>query len=204
MARAAVWKATGDRAKATRVSAILGQGFGWLMIGYGIYLVVADIDVFNGIYLAVLGWLLSQAARGAVVQSAVTERLEGITVADLMDSQPVTIPAELSARQAYEEFFLRYQGWDWFAVVDADGRYLGRVQRTVVQAASEGDATVAEVTPDDAEGRVREDASLEALLGSEPLRRLGAVMAVDADGRLRGVVTLEQVNRALRSRLAPG
>jgi hypothetical protein len=48
---------------------------------------------------------------------------------------------------------------------------------------------------------VRDDAPLEALLGSEPLRRLGALMAVDAEGRLRGVVTVEQVTRALRSRL---
>jgi Zn-dependent protease len=204
IARAAVWKATGDRAKATRVAAFLGQGFSWLVIGLGLYLALAKDDLFNGIYLAVLGWLLGQAARGAVVQSEVTERLEGITVADVMDSEPVTIPAELSARQAYEDFFLRYHGWDWFAVVDAEGRYLGRVQRDAVHAASEGDATVATVTPDDAEGRVRDDASLEALLGSEPLRRLGSLMAVDADGRLRGVVTLEQVSRALRSRLAPG
>ena len=52
-------------------------------------------------------------------------------------------------------------------------------------------------------GEVRDDAPLEALLGSEPLRRLGALMAVDADGRLRGVVTLEQVSRALQSRLTP-
>ena len=47
------------------------------------------------------------------------------------------------------------------------------------------------------------DEPLEALLGSEPLRRLGALMAVDGDGRLRGVVTVEQVTRALRSRLNP-
>ncbi len=45
------------------------------------------------------------------------------------------------------------------------------------------------------------DAPLEALLGSEPLRRLGALMAVDADGRLRGVVTLEQVSRRLAEAL---
>ena len=204
IARAAVWKATGDRGRATRVSAALGQGFGWLLIGLGLYLAIAANDPFNGIYLAVLGYLLGQAARGAVVQSAVTEKLEGITVADVMDSEPVTIPAELSARQAYEDYFLRYQGWDWFAVVDAEGRYLGRVERAAVQGASEGDRTVGELTPADAEGRVRDDASLEALLGSEPLRRLGSLMAVDADGRLRGVVTLEQVSRALRSRLAPG
>ena len=204
MARAAVWKATGDRGKATRVSAARGQGFGWLLIGLGLYVAFVADDAFNGIYLAVLGYLLSQAARGAVVQSAVTERLEGITVADVMDSEPVTIPAELSARQAYEEYFLRYHGWDWFAVVDAEGRYVGRVQRDAVHEASEGDRSVADVTPTDSEGRVREDATLEALLGSEPLRRLGSLMAVDAEGRLRGVVTLEQVSRALRSRLAPG
>ena len=204
IARAAVWKATGDRAKATRLAAALGQGFGWLLIGLGLYLALLGGDPFNGIYLAVLGWLLGQSARGAVVQSAVTEKLEGITVADVMDSEPVTIPAELSARRAYEEFFLRYQGWDWFAVVDADGRYVGRVQRSAVQEASESERTVAELTPADAEGRVRDDASLEALLGSEPLRRLGSLMIVDADGRLRGVVTLEQVSRALRTRLAPG
>jgi hypothetical protein len=29
-------------------------------------------------------------------------------------------------------------------------------------------------------------------------------MAVDGDGRLRGVVTLEQVSRALRAHAAPG
>ena len=52
-------------------------------------------------------------------------------------------------------------------------------------------------------GEVRADAPLESLLGSEPLRSLGALMAVDAEGRLRGVVTLEQVSRALQSRLAP-
>ena len=57
--------------------------------------------------------------------------------------------------------------------------------------------------PGAAEGQVPADTPLESLLGSEPLRRLGALMAVDAEGRLRGVVTFEQVTRALRSRLAP-
>jgi xanthine/CO dehydrogenase XdhC/CoxF family maturation factor len=50
---------------------------------------------------------------------------------------------------------------------------------------------------------VRDDAPLEALIGSEPLRRVGALMAVDADGRLCGVVTVEQVTKALQARLSP-
>ena len=63
---------------------------------------------------------------------------------------------------------------------------------------------VRELTGNDADGRVRDDATLETLLSSEPLRRDGALMAVDAEGRLRGVVTAEQVARALRSRLVTG
>ena len=46
--------------------------------------------------------------------------------------------------------------------------------------------------------RVRDDAPLESLLGNTELRRLGGLAAVDADGRLSGVITLEQVGRALR------
>jgi hypothetical protein len=60
------------------------------------------------------------------------------------------------------------------------------------------------MTGSDTDGRVRDDVPLEALLTNEPLRRLGALMAVDENGRLRGVVTAEQVARALRARLAPG
>ena len=51
--------------------------------------------------------------------------------------------------------------------------------------------------------QVRTDTPLESLIGNEPLRALGALMAVDAEGHLRGVVTLDQVTRALQARLAP-
>jgi CBS domain-containing protein len=53
---------------------------------------------------------------------------------------------------------------------------------------------------------VREDAPLETLLGNESLRRLGALIATDADGRIRGVVTVDPIGRALRdpAAQAPG
>jgi Zn-dependent protease len=204
IARAAAWRVTGDRGKATRFSARLGQGFAALMVGYGIYTLL-DGDAW-GLWTIMLGWLLGSAARSAIVQSAFTDQLEGITVADLMDDEPVTIPADLPAGQAYEEFFLRYQGWEWFAVVEGDGRLIGLAHREPLRQVAEGGAgerPVRElVVATGADGQVPADAPLEALLGSEPLRRLGALMAVDREGRLRGVVTLEQVSRALQSRLA--
>ena len=44
----------------------------------------------------------------------------------------------------------------------------------------------------------REDAPLESVLGNDALRRLGALIAIDEDGRLSGVVTVDAVGRALR------
>ena len=41
------------------------------------------------------------------------------------------------------------------------------------------------------------------LIGSESLGLLGAVMAVDDDGVLRGVVTVQQLRRAMQSALSP-
>jgi CBS domain-containing protein len=206
IARAIAWKVTGDRSKATRFAARIGQGFAVLMIGYGIYVVLGG-DPW-GLWTVMLGWLLGSAARGAILQSDFSDRLEGITVADLMDAEPVTIPADTPAVRAYEDFFLRYQGWEWFAVVDADGRFAGIAHREPLRQVYEAgdDRPVGElVVPAGEDGQVRADTPLEVLLASEPLRRFGALMAVDGDGRLRGVVTLEQVSRALQAHAAaPG
>jgi Zn-dependent protease len=203
IARAALWRLTGDRVKATLFAARIGQLFALVLIGYGLWVLIRGGDPYGALYTVVLGWMLGSAARAAVAQSTVTSRLEGITVADVMDAEPVTIPASLPSGQAYEDFFLRYQGWPWFAVVESDGRFAGLAHRAAVENAPP-QLPVRAVTADGgAEERVPADTPLEALLSSEPLGRLGALMAVDSEGRLRGVITLEQVSRALQSRLAP-
>jgi Zn-dependent protease len=200
IARAIAWRLTGEKGRATRFAARMGQAFAVLMVGYGLYR-LADGDTW-GLWYVMLGWLLGSSARTAILQSDFSDRLEGITVADLMDDEPVTIPADTPAERAYEDFFLRYQGWDWFAVVDADGRLVGIAHREPLRQVSEaGDhRPVGElVVPPGEDGQVRADTPLEVLLASEPLRRFGALMAVDGDGRLRGVVTLDQVSRALQA-----
>ena len=50
---------------------------------------------------------------------------------------------------------------------------------------------------------VRDDAPLESVLGNDALRRLGALIAIDEDGRLSGVITVDAVGRALRPPVGP-
>ena len=202
MARAIAWWRTGDRAKATRFAAILGQAFAYLLIGFGVYGFVVFGDVLSLVWFGFMGFFIIQAARAAEVQSQITARIEGLLVSDVMDAEPVSLPAETKLDRALDEYFLRY-GYPWFPVVDAGGRFIAVISRERAEAVPEQirrTSSVDEVAQFDLGNAhaVPLDAPLESLLASEGLRALGAIMAVDGDGVLRGVVTLDQVRRALR------
>jgi Zn-dependent protease len=202
--RAVWWAITGDRNKATRAAGRIGEGFAYLLVGIGIFLSVSG-SLLDGIWLAVVGLFLAQGARAAIAATAFTERIDGITVADIMDAEPVTMPATATALQAQDEYFLRYR-WEWFPVVDHAGRFVGVVSEQRIDAEIAAGRPALEVselveTADAERWRVPSDRPLEALLGDEHLRTKGALMAVDGDGVLRGVVTAEQVRRALSAAL---
>jgi CBS domain-containing protein len=201
MARAIAWWRTGDRAKATRFASLLGQGFAYLLIGYGLYRFLVG-DVLALAWFGLMGFFIIQAARAADIQSRITARIEGLHVSDVMDVEPVSVSAELKLDRALDEYFLRY-GYPWFPVVDAGGRFIGVVSRERTEAVPEqirATSSVDEVAQFDLGNAhaVPLDAPLESLLASEGLQALGAIMAVDGDGVLRGVVTIDQVRRALR------
>lgn len=200
IAKAIAWKVTGDRNRGLRAAARVGQVFAYGLVGFGLYLMAVG-NGFDGIWFAVLGWFMAQSARGAVVSSNFQERIDGVTVGDLMDTQPVWMPAQTTALQAREEFFDRYR-WPWFAVVEETGRYRGVLTADRLEgalSAGQPALTVAELLDDGAEGEfsVPLATPLTALLSSDGLRRLGALMVVDPEGHLRGVVTIEQIRRAL-------
>jgi len=199
--RAIAWWRTGDRTKATRFAALLGRGLAYVLMGLGAFALLNG-QLVGGLWLVFIGVFLNGAARHAVSQTAVSERIEGLTVGDVMDDEPVALSSLLKLDRALDEFFLRY-GWAWFPVVDGAGRFVGYVTRTKVEEVPEAlraGWTVDEVMNHESAAslEVAVEEPLESLLGSEGFVKLGAVMAVDGEGRLRGVVTLDQVRRALR------
>jgi Zn-dependent protease len=205
VARAIAWWRSGNRNSATRFAANLGRVFGYLFIGGGLILAFSG-DLFGGVWLALVGMVINGSARGAAMQTALTSRIGDVRVADVMDREPVTIPGDLSVEQALDEYFLRYR-WPWFPVVDAAHRFLGLVQRDradEVPEVSRASSHISDLVDHDIGLFVRDDTPLDSLLANQNLRRLGALMAVDAEGRLSGVITIEQVGRALRDGTTPG
>ena len=207
IARAIAWWRTGDRTRATRFAARLGRGFAMLMIAAGLVFFVMGV-LITGVWLVFVGLFLNQAARSAELQSAVTSRIEGLRVADVMDAEPVAVPDALPLDRAHDEYFLRY-GYPWFPVVDSTGKLIGLLSRQTVddvpEAARAGRTVASAMASDSGTAGigVGVEEPLESLLGLEALARLGAIMAVDRDGVLRGVVTVDTVRRALRQSAAP-
>jgi CBS-domain-containing membrane protein len=130
----------------------------------------------------------------------------GLTVADVMDRQPVAMPADASVQRALDEYFWRYR-WPWFPVVDSTGVFVGLIEQNAVDRVDErerGARHAGELVAPDSQRdcAVREDTPLTALLANDQIRDFGSLMAVDDRGALSGVVTLQQVQRALREAIA--
>ncbi len=206
IARAIAWWRTGSRNTGTRFAATLGEWFGLFLILAGIgYFIVYLGDFLGGVWLAFVGIILRGAAKAAIAQTEVSSRIEGISVADVMDRDPVAIPESASIEQALDEYFLRYRS-PWFPVVDAAQRFIGLVDRGAadnVPATERTSTVVSDVLARDSGSlTVREDEPLESVLGNEALRRLGALVATDGLGHVRGVLTIDAIGRALRGHQA--
>jgi len=197
IARAAIWWRTGDRHRGTRLTGRAGQALA-LALGIGGVLLLANGES-EGLFILVLGMLLYQASGGAVMQGMLGQRIQRVTVGDIMDREPLTIPAELRLLDAQEQFFTRYRQ-PWFAVVDQARHLLGVVRSERIDqeiAAGRPALEVGDVLEQDLAVRIDEQEPLESLLRSEGLGRLGGMVAVDADDVVQGVVTVAQIRQAL-------
>jgi len=90
---AALWRAKGDFAWATRVASEVGQVFAYLFIGLGLAMLFFQ-GSFSGAWLAFIGWFLLQGARAEARYVATEQALGDLRVRDLMVRDPVTVDAD--------------------------------------------------------------------------------------------------------------
>jgi Zn-dependent protease/predicted transcriptional regulator len=120
--RAAIWKATGNLARATRIASLAGQGVGWLLVAAGVAWLLAG-DLAGGIWFAFIGWFLVQAARSSYQELQLQQLLRGVEAEDVMAGDLVRIPPELSLQDAVDDYFMRYDHSGF--PVDEGGRTIG-------------------------------------------------------------------------------
>lgn len=124
---AAAWKVTGDRNRAMRFTSRAGIVFGWLVIGSGVLLALAD-GIGGGLWMAFIGWTMLQASKAALREARRDERgdrrFAGVTVAEVMSPAHGWAPGSASLETAARDYFAPFAA-RYLPVVDEDGRLEG-------------------------------------------------------------------------------
>jgi len=103
--RSIVWRLTGNMRQATRVASLTGQFIAYLFILLGIWLFFAG-SILNGIWLGFIGWFLLSSAQSANSQVMLASVFNSVTVGEVMNPTPTTVPANISLQQLVDTYFL--------------------------------------------------------------------------------------------------
>jgi Zn-dependent protease len=197
--RSLLWRRSGEIGRSTETAAGVGRGFGYVMVCLGALELVGGAP--EGLWLALIGFFLvmasGQQAAGAQMQVA----LSGLHASDLMSAPVVSIPELTSVAQAATDYFLPYR-YTAFPVIDAQGRAVGLVSLTQLEAlAPERRALerVGDVADRDPQLIVADGEDVAQLLERPAFARLGRAVVVDERVRPIGLVSITDVQRALRA-----
>ncbi len=103
--RSIIWRISGSMRQATRVASITGQVIAYLFIFGGIWLFFTGY-ILNGIWLGFIGWFLLNSAQSANSQVMLASVFNGVTVGEVMNPKPATVPANISLQQLVDAYFL--------------------------------------------------------------------------------------------------
>ena len=197
VARAAIWMRTGDLTRATALAARIGRGFGYLMIGLGVFGALAG--AIGGLWLALIGVFVIAAAKAEEGGLRVRTAFEGREAGRFVSFPAVTAPAGISVEQAIEELFVPYR-YTAFPVIDA-GRPVGLIDSSHVERihpAQRATTTVREAATVDPELLIGEHQDVAELLERAAFQRVGRAVVTSDRGEV-GVISITDVNRALRA-----
>ena len=148
-----------------------------------------------------IGFFIVTAAGQEAMGVELQQALSGVHARELMSSPVIGIPADRTLAQAASEYFTRYR-YTAFPVLDGGGRALGLIDLAHLEAnqlRSRGSQTVAEAADRDPELIVEEDLDVVRLLERPAFGRVGRAVVVDGAGRPVGLVSVTDVQRALRA-----
>jgi Zn-dependent protease/CBS domain-containing protein len=198
--RAILWGITGDIYRATRWAAGTGQLFAWVLIASGFAMILGlhvpffGTGVVGGMWLALIGWFLNNAALMSHRQLLARRSLEGVPVSSMMLSSFASVPAGTSIA-AFVDDYLIASDQRTYPVLEG-GRLVGLVSLEDVRKVAPAERSVRTVedimTPASELATVAPGAP-----AAEALRQLAgttqAQLPVVADGEVRGLLRREDV-----------
>lgn len=198
--RAALWRWRGDREQASVAAARAGQVFGFVLIGLGVLQVLAAGGI-GGLWLALIGWFLVNAATAEEQQARLSSRLSGVRVRDVMSGPPVVADGSLPLDEFIDRLAMTHR-FSSYPLVDPGGRLTGLVTLNRVRAVPPGRRTgtlLRDIAcPPEEVPTARPDEPLLTLLPRMRGCSDGRAVVLDELGRVVGLVSATDISRAMQ------
>ena len=112
VARALIWRATGDRMRATRMATNAGRWFGWVIMGLGLWELLA-FKALGGLWLILIGWFLSHLASQSYSQAMAQRMLDPLRVRDVMRTRFDRVAENMSVATFVDDCLLKSNQLLW-------------------------------------------------------------------------------------------
>jgi Zn-dependent protease/predicted transcriptional regulator len=103
--RSLLWWRGKNLQSATKTASNIGRVFGFLFIFGGIWLIFSG-NLFNGIWLALIGWFLESAAAGSYRQMLLQDMLRGNVAGDVMSQDCTAVSPDITIERLVNENIL--------------------------------------------------------------------------------------------------
>ena len=199
--RSIIWGASQDMAKSTRIASWVGQAVAVMFIAGGAVMGLVLHAVFNGMWIAFIGFFLLRAARQSLARVKVQDLLRGHVAGEIMWTDCTYIdPATPLAELFYNQ--IMRAGRRCFPVL-SQGRVMGLVgvdQVRAVPSAAWASTRAGEImVPAERAQPVAPETPLSAVLDAM-LRDGASFIPVVKDGIFQGVVARDGVREFLRAK----
>ncbi len=192
--RSIIWHFKKDLRAATKIASDIGAGFGALLIGLGILLLLAGGDVVGGLWWILIGMFLRGVAKQSYQQVVIKNALSGENVRHFMNNEPVTVSPETSLRDLLEHYIYRYHFKMFPVTVDHELRGCVTInQLKEIPRERWNSTTVAEIVSScSKENTVAPDQDAMAALQQMQENQVSRIMVVDGD-TLVGILSLKDL-----------
>jgi Zn-dependent protease len=203
--RASMWYFSGNYQRSTQVATRVGQGIAYTFIAGGIAIMFLFGEWLSGLWLVFIGWFLQSTASMSYRQTQWREALSGLTASQMMTTDYITVPPDITINQLVHEHVLP-KGHHFFLVTDGK-RFKGMLTLQNIKSVpqSKWDTTPVEKIMVPAERLKAVSPDQDGLSVVEQMDEKGLnQMPVASEGRIIGLVARDNLLRFLRTRTELG
>jgi Zn-dependent protease/CBS domain-containing protein len=122
--RSLIWRRNDDMMRSTRIASTVGKFFAYMIAFAGIFFLIF-VDIFDGIWLLLIGWMISSGASGELNQMILQRDLANMKAKDVMTRTVDSVTSDMTLFQLSNQFLEhKHNG---FPVLGSNGEIIGCV-----------------------------------------------------------------------------